>query len=136
VRNLSSIIIHCAYTRPSMDIGVKEIDSWHRGRGWDSVGYHRVIRRNGAIEKGRPIHVVGAHALGHNHDSIGVCLIGGMKEKEKKPDCNFTKWQWHALEVLIETLQAKYGPLDVFGHRDVSSKECPCFDVRQWWSKR
>ena len=28
------IVIHCSQTRPSQDIGVEEIDRWHRQRGW------------------------------------------------------------------------------------------------------
>ena len=28
------IVIHCSQTRPSQDIGAKDIDRWHRERGW------------------------------------------------------------------------------------------------------
>ena len=40
------IVIHCSATRPSQDIGVKEIDRWHRERGFIKVGYGTVIRWN------------------------------------------------------------------------------------------
>ena len=47
------IVVHCSATRPSQDIGVKEIDRWHRERGFIKVGYATIIKRNGEIERGR-----------------------------------------------------------------------------------
>jgi N-acetyl-anhydromuramyl-L-alanine amidase AmpD len=49
------LIIHCAATKPSMDIGVNEIRKWHLDRGWRDVGYHYMIRRNGEVELGRRV---------------------------------------------------------------------------------
>jgi N-acetylmuramoyl-L-alanine amidase len=107
-----------------MDIGVKEIRQWHEARGWSDVGYHYVVRRNGTVEDGREIEVIGAHAYKNNADSIGICLVGG------KPGFNFTFGQLVATMELIETLRQQYGPLTVIGHRDVDAgKDCPTFDA-------
>ena len=126
---IKSIVIHCADTPANMDIGVEEIKRWHLDRGWRDVGYHYVIRRNGEVEQGREEHVPGAHVAGHNEGSIGVCLVGG------KPDANFTKEQWKALEALVEYLTRKYPKAAVMGHRDLDSgKACPCFDAKAWWN--
>ena len=35
-----TIVIHCAATKPNMDIGVDEITKWHTDRGFDTIGYH------------------------------------------------------------------------------------------------
>jgi N-acetylmuramoyl-L-alanine amidase len=127
MRDIKKIIIHCADTYAEMDIGVAEIRRWHIDRGWADIGYHFVIRRNGDIEKGRDEETPGAHVKGHNHDSIGVCLVGG------KPFCNFTRAQWHALESLVMELKGRYPLAAVSGHRDHDpSKTCPTFDVRAW----
>ena len=41
------IVIHCAATKASMDIGLTEIRKWHvQDNGWRDVGYHYIIRRN------------------------------------------------------------------------------------------
>ena len=132
---VNDIIVHCAYTKPSMDIGVAEIRQWHLDRGWADIGYQYVIRRDGMIEKGRDLdkdgnvdEETGAHTLGHNVGSIGICLVGGMDE-EGKPDCNFTWMQYRTLKNLIENLQTRYPNTPVHGHRDYANKECPCFDV-------
>ena len=60
------LVVHCAATPPEMDIGAKEIDLWHRQRGWSGIGYHFVIRRDGRVEAGRPLDRPGAHAQGFN----------------------------------------------------------------------
>lgn len=31
------ITIHCSATRPSMDVGAKEITKWHKARGWGRI---------------------------------------------------------------------------------------------------
>src|SRR3546814_13006463 len=74
MRRIETIILHCSYTPPSMDIGAAVIKGWHvDGNGWTDIGYHFVLRRNGAVEEGRPLDVVGAHAKNFNGRSIGIC---------------------------------------------------------------
>lgn len=126
-----------------MDIGKKEIDQWHRQRGFFNaetglaIGYHFVIRRDGTIEEGRPVSVVGAHTQGHNSNSIGICLVGGVKADRKTAECNFTEDQWFALENLLRELMADYKlkPSQIHGHNEFAKKDCPCFNVPQWVKK-
>lgn len=127
------IIIHCAATSPSMDIGVKQIDRWHRARGWLGCGYHFVIRRDGTVEKGRDEKVAGAHVSGMNHCSIGVCLVGGVKEDKVTPDNNFTDAQFKSMKALVTQLLAKYPGAKVRGHKDFAKKACPCFEVATYF---
>ena len=111
------IVIHCAATKPSMDIGAAEIKSWHRKKGWLDIGYHFVIRRDGIIEPGRPIDVPGAHARGYNHISLGICLVGGVAEDGKTPEDNFTEQQWVELAALVKYLKEQFPDAEVLGHR-------------------
>lgn len=132
MRKISTIIIHCAATKPSMDIGLKEIEKWHLERGFNSVGYHYIIRRNGQIENGRPKDRAGAHTQGHNANSIGICLVGGISEKGA-PEANFTRNQWKSLERLIRILKADFPWVTVHGHNEFTkAKACPSFDVQEW----
>jgi len=134
VRAINRIIIHCAATKPGMDIGVKEIRKWHvEGNRWNDVGYHYVIRRNGDIEKGRNDAISGAHVAGHNADSIGICLVGGIDDAGK-PASNFARAQWAALEHLVKELMALYPGAAVSGHNDwTTAKACPSFNAKAWW---
>jgi N-acetylmuramoyl-L-alanine amidase len=132
-RNTNYIVVHCAATPASMDIGAKEIDRWHRTQGWLKIGYHFVIRRDGTIEKGREVDDVGAHVAGYNNLSLGICLVGGLKEDKKTPEDNFTPDQKTALWGLLCELMEKYPVAAVVGHRDLNPhKECPCFDVNEF----
>ena len=129
MRSIHKIIIHHTATTKDMDIGAEEIRRWHvHERGWRDVGYHYIIRRDGSLEYGRPVEQSGAHAIGHNQDSIGVALVGGS------PDVNFTRKQWLSLKELISELSAKYPQAEIVGHRDVGSTHCPGFDVAAWWN--
>lgn len=139
MRQIDRIVIHCAYTRPDMDIGAAEIRRWHtdeppKGNGWRDIGYHWVIRRDGTIEAGRNEEIAGAHVAGHNATSIGVCLVGGMSDAAGS-DCNFTRDQWRSLESLVGILVGRYPGAKVCGHRDLTTaKTCPTFDAAAWWA--
>lgn len=130
------IVLHCAATPPKMDIGVKEITEWHLARGFNMVGYHFVIRRDGAREKGRDINAVGAHVIGHNHHSVGICLVGGVSADGKTAENNFTEAQWATLRLTLLELAEEFPDAKVVGHRDLDGglKECPSFDVKSYWS--
>ena len=132
------LVVHCSATRPSMDIGAREIRQWHKAKGWSDIGYHYVIRRDGRVEKGRPENTIGAHVSGHNANSIGVCLVGGVSDKDyTKAENNFTKEQFESLKSLLKTLSEKYPKATILGHRDFPkvAKACPSFDVRPWATK-
>lgn len=135
-QSTTHIVIHCAATKPSQDIGAAEIRSWHVKQGWHDIGYHLVIRRDGRVEAGRPLAAVGSHVRGLNSTSVGVCLIGGV-DAQGKPEANFTPAQWATLRNVVIILTAVYPQAKVVGHRDVIQpgdppKACPSFDVGAW----
>jgi len=130
-RKVDKLIIHCAATPPKMDIGVKEITVWHKERGFNAIGYHHVIRRNGEIEDGRDINQIGAHVAGQNTGSIGVCLVGGVDDAGK-PKANFTPEQWKNLERYVRAFKAEYPRATIHGHNEFAAKACPSFDVQTW----
>ena len=123
---IEKMIVHCSATYADMDIDAEWIRRVHVDeKGWDDIGYHIVIKRNGEVDYGRPLDKQGAHARGYNHNSIGVCLVGGLDETHN-PFANFTFLQYKALLSVIDDFPG----IEVIGHRDVSAKECPCFSVQ------
>lgn len=139
--NLKYLVVHCAATPAKMDIGAKEIDLWHRQRGFAMIGYHQVIRRNGKVEQGRPLDMPGAHAQGFNLLSWGVCLVGGVDVAgaNSKPEANYTPEQYAALAGVLRAWSALAPNAKILGHCDLPSpharlKACPSFDVRSWWA--
>ena len=128
------IVIHCTATPPSMDIGVEEVRDWHvHDRGWQDVGYHFIIRRDGRIEVGRPLMQIGAHARGYNADSVAVAYAGGVNEQNEPYD-NRTSYQKDSLWQLLKTLRLMWPTADVCGHCDLPgvAKACPSFSVKDW----
>ena len=129
------IAIHCSATRPSQDVDAREIGSWHRARGWLGIGYHYVIKRDGTIEIGRPVDTVGAHVAGFNHNSVGICLAGGVTENNVNvPENNFTEAQFVSLGEILNHLENLYPHAKIQGHRDFPNvaKACPSFSVADW----
>ncbi len=137
---INLIVVHCAATKPSMDIGVEEIRRWHMDKGWDDIGYHGVIRRDGTIEDGRPIEMRGAHCIPVNARSLAVVVVGGMGE-DMAAELNFKDVQYDSLKDLIATWMELYPRIGeslhpVLGHSNLEPQrkpDCPGFDVRAWW---
>ena len=130
MRTINEIIIHCADTPAGRDNTVADITAWHKDRGFRTIGYHYVIYRDGSIHTGRPVQEIGAHCKGHNAHSIGICYIGGKSADGKRHEDTRTPEQKEALLSLLRQLKAQYPNATVYGHRDFSSKPCPCFDAR------
>ncbi len=129
MRFINKIIVHCSATRKNQDIGAKEIALVHKKNGWNEIGYHFVIRRNGEIEEGRSLEKIGAHCKGQNKNSIGICLVGGLNE-QLKPENNFTSAQFTSLRMLIQNLKTQFQEITIHGHREFAAKDCPCFEVK------
>jgi N-acetylmuramoyl-L-alanine amidase len=135
LKTVDYIFVHCAATPPDVDIGAKEIDRWHRERGFFQIGYHWVIRRNGMTENGRDPTIPGAHCRGYNERSLAICLVGGCKRNGKVlvPENNFTDDQFVTLAEKLKELHAKFPNAKIVGHNEFDpGKACPSFDVQQW----
>mgnify|MGYP000773012200 FL=1 len=142
MREINLIVVHCSATRADRDFTENDLEVCHRHRGFNGAGYHFYIRKNGDIKNTRPLEKPGAHALGYNAHSIGICYEGGLDVRYRPADTR-TEWQKHSLRVLIRTLLMDYPGCRVCGHRDLSPdrngdgrispeewvKECPCFEV-------
>lgn len=143
-REVNLIVVHCSATRVDRDITARDIDSFHRVRGFSSWGYHYYVRKDGSIEKMRDESEPGAHAYGHNRDSIGLCYEGGL-DVNGRPANTRTAAQKRTLVALLRSLRADYPGARIVGHRDLSpdvngngrvdkwerTKECPCFDAAE-----
>jgi len=95
--------------------------------GWEDIGYHFVIGNgtcsdDGLVEQGRPLNVMGAHAKDHNHDSIGICLVGNFEEETPSPE------QMKALGKLLGELLARFGLTgkDIRLHRQLKGCKTVC----------
>lgn len=128
MRTITEIIVHCTATPRGRAVTVREIDAWHRARGFSGIGYHYVVGLDGRVMAGRTEERSGAHCLGHNARSIGVCYVGGLDAPGRPADTR-TVAQRLALHCLLSALKRLYPGVVIRGHRDFAAKACPCFDV-------
>lgn len=141
-KQLADIIVHCS----DSDFGsAAEIRRWHLEKGWRDIGYHFVIGNgrphpdlyipsiDGSVEVGRTLdgdsfiseNEVGAHALGYNDTSIGICLIGKTR---------FSERQFGTLFSLLHELRKRFSIENeaVLGHYETPlshGKTCPNIDM-------
>ena len=118
------IVIHHTGSGDDIDASAEQIHGWHKnGNKWAGIGYHFVVRKDGTIERGRPIWAMGAHAEGANYDSIGIHLSGDFTYAEP------TEIQIEKTAMLIANLCDEYDiPTDrnhILGHREVGNSSCP-----------
>lgn len=138
MRAINMIAVHCSATPPGMDIGAEEIDRWHRKRGWNGIGYHKVVRLDGSIELGRDLDNdgnvdkhIGAHAFGFNRHSLGIVYIGGVDARNKPADTRTTTQRLVLMNEVAAWARQYRVPVDsVKGHYELDSgKACPSFDM-------
>lgn len=127
-KKISLLVVHCSDTPNNQNLSAIDIHKMHLGFGWDGIGYHKIIKRSGKIENGRPEYWVGAHVKGKNDISLGVCLIGRD---------TFTKNQFRSLDRVLKKWKKTYPNAKIVGHRDAGNtkKTCPNFDVISWSKK-
>lgn len=134
VSKKTEIVLHCSATPEGKDYTVDTIHKWHLSRGFNGIGYHFIIYRDGSIHQGRPVMTQGSHATNHNTNGIGICYIGGCDSTGKKPKDTRTEAQKNALLHLVDYLMTTYNiPLDkVYGHYQFANKACPSFKIEEF----
>jgi len=131
MRTIDEIIIHCAATPEGKNFTAKDIERWHKARGFKTIGYHYVITLDGKQHQGRPLEQMGAHCKGRNASTIGICYIGGVDAKGKPKDTR-TEAQTRSLLGLCQKLLDRYPSIrKISGHNQYANKACPSFDVAQ-----
>lgn len=130
MRTINEIIVHCSATPEGQNVTAADIRRWHTaGNGWSDIGYHFVVRLDGAAEPGRPLAQTGAHCRGHNARSVGICYVGGLAADGRTPKDTRTPAQRAALLTLLKELKQQFPGAAIHGHRDFAAKACPSFDA-------
>lgn len=108
------------------------MEAHHLSLGWDGLGYHYVIHKNGDVWKGRPEHRNGAHEPDVNTTSIGICLAGNFDATLP------TKNQEIALAALMKDICSRNNiPLtSIDPHRKFANKTCYGKKLTDDWARR
>jgi len=104
------------------------MEEWHLSNGWEGLGYHYVIHKDGEIWLGRPEHYHGSHCVGHNSDSIGICLAGNF-------DLTLpTQAQIDSLIKILKSIKERYNIKEIVPHRKFSNKTCYGKNLSDTWA--
>ena len=128
MRKIRKIIVH--HSAGPRRQTTEQIRRYHvQRRGWRDIGYHFVIEGDGSIHRGRDWKLQGAHAIGHNRDSIGICVVGdNTRDKER-----WTRCQIISLKELVRFLIIMFPDARLMGHKDVGQTLCPGVELREVW---
>ncbi len=119
-----AIVIHHAGMSVDRDMTVQSIHDLHRNvNRWSGIGYHFVIHKDGIIEHGRPIDVVGAHALSNNEFTLGICLTGNYELGNPPQEQLYSAVQ--LISALCNEYNFEANDMTIFGHRDFGGTSCP-----------
>lgn len=77
----SKIVIHARKTPET----ASEMDSWFRRRGFLQCGFHYCVSRAATTETRDP-QTIGAHVAEHDHDALGICVLGWSGQEEETLD--------------------------------------------------
>ena len=141
-RVITQLIVHASDTYTNQNIGSEELHVSHNQSGADGLQYHYVIRRDGRLQRGRPLDTVGksSEVRGHDTRSIDVCLVGGLNcstgcenPDQYRSSQSFTREQMSTLESLCEAFYRRYYGGQIFGHNEIEPQVTdPYFDVSQY----
>ncbi len=141
-RDITEVVIHATETYTNKDLGAVEINNLQIELGHEGIGYHYVIRRDGRLQRGRPVNRIGEHAAINGHDtySIGIAMVGGLNVSSGENNAtdyrsaqSFTREQFTTLEKFVNSFYRRYPGGQVFGHNDIDAQEFdPYFDVQDY----
>lgn len=120
------IIVHHTAS-PMATTSLLDIDRWHRERDFPKsalgyfVGYHYVIFPDGKIFQTRKEDEEGAHCIGQNFTSVGICLVGNFDLEIP------TTAQEVSLGSLLRDIRTRYNIsiTRIYPHRAFSQTNCP-----------
>ena len=123
-RPIKKVIIH----HTGFEAPYKGLSSWeaihkaHKAKGWSGIGYHYGVSPEGNLWVLRPVHLVGAHCVGHNSDSVGIVLWG----KGEKPLA-----QLISAVRLAKRLAERFNA-EVYFHNELGKTVCPEIKRSVW----
>lgn len=119
------VITHHALSKAAHT--ARDVNEWHKQR-WPSfvsrrgfhVGYHYVIDSNGTLTQTRDHDEEGAHVIGMNRRSIGVCFMGNF-DNHYPSEAQLKTWDW-----LYNELQKQYPNIPTRPHRAYTADSRSC----------
>lgn len=141
-REITEVVIHWTEHFSNQNVGAEEIHKSHP----NGLGYHYIIRKDGTLQRGRPVNIEGEHAPAKTHDkySIGIAIVGGFTCPSGTPNPQYylssssiNTSQWDTLENFLRVFYRVFPGGQVLGHYQCTDNDDkdPGFDVDDYIKK-
>lgn len=142
-REITEVIVHWTETTTDKNIGAEEIQKLYAASknplNRDGIDYHYIIRRDGRIQRGRPVDVVSNRMEGHSEYVIHVAFVGGLNCPSGTPNPtrflsaqSFNQAQWDSFDSFLKMFYRAYPGGQVIGHNNIEPDPDPGFDVIEY----
>lgn len=141
INEINEIILHSTNSPADREWPLEKIWYLNKSKGYseeNAMAYHFVIYLDGSIHAGLPLNIEGAHAKGHNVNSIGIAYVGGYVVDNGLHFCDTrNEAQKQSMRKLLVSLKKQFPNAVIKGHSDVKVShtrwggevDCPGFDA-------
>ena len=143
-RPIKQLIIHSTETFIDQYLTSQMIHEDHKARGFDTIQFHYLIRRDGTMQRGIPTTLVSkVDPADFRNDSINIALVGGINAPSGTETPNafrsgnsFTGSQYKTLETFLDTFFKGYPGAKIYGIGELEGREEPYFNVGEFVRKK
>lgn len=145
-REITELVIHWTETFTNANLTAGQIHDTHVALGHEGIGYHYIIRRDGSLQRGRPVDLEGEHCNvnGHNQRSVAIAFVGGLNTAtadslvdEYSSAASLTRQQFNTFNRVLKAFYLHYPGIQVLGHNDIEPDQPdPGFDVIEYCFNR
>lgn len=141
-REITEIVVH--WTEHFLDqphAGAREVHEIANNLNLDGCNYHYIIKKNGNLERGRPVEIEGQHTDGHDKFSIAIAFIGGMNCYSTQDPTTFeygpeslTPIQYETFNYILTAFYKIWPGGQAFGHSEIDPDvfQDPGFSVEDY----
>jgi len=120
----SRIVVHHSLTHDGVKADFDAIERYHVDvKRWRAIGYQFVVDGKCRCIAGRAMHEVGAHTIGANRSSVGVCIVGNFDVEP--PDIELLTFAARHIAGICHALEIEASSDTLLPHNAFADKSCP-----------
>lgn len=135
-REITEVVVHWTESFKDQHLTASDIHSYSP----NGIPYHYIIRRDGILERGRPLSVTSDHIANHSDYSIAIAFVGGINANSGTPDFeaflssdSLTIAQHKTFQQFLKSGFAIWSGLQVWGHSEIDETvQDPGFPVESY----
>ena len=144
-REIRSLIIHSTESFKNQYLTAEMLHEDAKARGFPTIQYHYVIRRDGTMQRGIPTTLISElDPREYRNTSINIAMVGGIDAPSGTEGANsfrsgnsFTLAQYQTLDTFLDTFFKGYPGAKVYGYGElVDTTNEPYFNVEKYVQRK